>query len=219
MRITQDNECKRALYRAALLYPPGYSTPLLRCLQYRQKDLIRFLLFFFLLYWKHSYENQILRTQPREVCKINMPGLVYLFPPLKKGKGVHFPSYIISKTQVHFLQLLAKANFQITLETIMVTSNFQENNLIYLICLHDIEFVTSKNPTIIASFHAWPWQQAYFYPQFYIWSDGLRKAKQHVQSHSWYLGQAWIPTHPYESKTSILYTTSQLPPNESLRQL
>lgn len=206
------------IVQAALLYPPGYSTPLSRCLQYRQKTW-EDSFFFFLLYWKHSYENPILRTQSTEVCKINMPSLVYLFLPLKKGKRSSFPSYIISKTQVYFLQLLAKANFQITLKIITETSNFQENNLLYSSCLHDIEFVTPKNPTIIASFHAWSWQQSYFYPPFYIRSDGLRKANQHVQSHSCYLGRAWIPTHPYESKTSILYTTSQLPPKESPWQL
>lgn len=45
-------------------------------------------------------------------------------------------------------------------------------------------------------------------------SDGLREAKQLVQSHklvAWIV-QAWIPTHSSESKTSILYTKSQLPP-------
>lgn len=37
------------------------------------------------------------------------------------------------------MQILAKANFQITLKTTPITSNYQENNLLYLICLHDIE--------------------------------------------------------------------------------
>lgn len=105
------------------------------------------------------------------------------------------------------MQILAKANFQITLKTTPITSNYQENNLLYLICLHDIELSRIQPLSLL------------FMPDLdnrVIFVNGVMGLEMmglegkatcpKSQAGTWYR-PGWIPTHPYESKTSILYTT------------
>lgn len=84
--------------------------------------------FFFSFTEKIALKTTMLRSQFRKVCKIIMQGLGYLVLPSEGGGGeaVRSPSSVISKTQVRFLQLLAKADFQ-------KNSKYNHTNIIHQI--------------------------------------------------------------------------------------
>lgn len=92
------------------------------------------------------------RTQFRQVCKINIQGLGYLFPPLKGGgEAVRFPllfqkhKYILVAIGKSCLSKNSRHNHSNITKS---KSRNQENNLLYFICLHHSEVATSRNPTI-----------------------------------------------------------------------
>lgn len=108
-----------------------------------------------------------------------------------RGGAVHFPSYIISKTQSYFSQLLAKARLSRNSKHCQETpSNFQETEktIFHTSSASMIQSIhpTSRNPAIPCSVFSWVSDlnnRLVFISSFTYEVNRPREAKQSVQSH------------------------------------